>query len=239
MMYLWFIATVTAYFIKGLCGFANTLIFTTIMSFGVANVNISPIDLIMGYPANIILTWKNRKKLEPKIYVPLSGLVLAGSIPGTVLLKNVDVGVVKLIFGVVVIILGAEMLLRESGRKSVRSSRIVLVIIGIMSGLLCGLFGVGALLAAYVGRVTNDTDSFKANIGAVFIVDNTVRIVLYSILHIVTIDTIKMSLILIIFALMGLFAGMKCSNIINEKSVKKITAVLLMISGCSLILTNM
>ena len=31
----------------------------------------------------------------------------------------------------------------------------------------CGLFGVGALLAAYVGRVTGISDEFKANISAV------------------------------------------------------------------------
>ena len=49
-MYLWIIAAVAAYFIKGLCGFANTLVFTSILSFGASNSNISPIDLLLGYP---------------------------------------------------------------------------------------------------------------------------------------------------------------------------------------------
>lgn len=65
-MYLWVIAAVTAYFIKGLCGFANTLVLTSILSFGAANANISPIDLLLGYPANLILTWNNRRRLDPK-----------------------------------------------------------------------------------------------------------------------------------------------------------------------------
>ena len=81
-MYLWILAAVAAYFIKGLCGFANTLVFTSILSFGVANANISPIDLLLGYPTNLILTWKNRRSLAPKVYLPLAALVLAGSIPG-------------------------------------------------------------------------------------------------------------------------------------------------------------
>ena len=76
-MYLWILAAVAAYFIKGLCGFANTLVFTSILSFGVANANISPIDLLLGYPTNLILTWKNRKRLVPKVYLPLAALVLA------------------------------------------------------------------------------------------------------------------------------------------------------------------
>ena len=49
-MYLWMLAAVVAYFIKGLCGFANTLVFTAILSFGSVNANISPIDLLLGYP---------------------------------------------------------------------------------------------------------------------------------------------------------------------------------------------
>ena len=63
VMLLWFIAAFTAYLVKGLCGFANTLIFTTILSFGAANASISPVDLLLGYPANLILTWKTAEVL--------------------------------------------------------------------------------------------------------------------------------------------------------------------------------
>ena len=238
-MYLWMIAAVVSYFIKGLCGFANTLIFTSILSFGAANANISPIDLLLGCPANLILTWKNRKSLDPKIYLPLAALVLAGSIPGALLLKNVDARSIKLVFGVVVAALGAEMLSREYSNKHMRSSGLVLAVIGVAAGVLCGLFGVGALLAAYVNRVTEDGSSFKANISAVFIVDNVCRVVLYSVLGLLTMDTVKSVLILIPFALLGLFAGMKCSNHMDERLVKKITSVLLILSGISLILKNL
>lgn len=238
-MYLWVIAVVAAYFIKGLCGFANTLIFTTILSFGTANADISPIDLLVGYPSNLILTWKNRKRLDPKIYLPLIGLILLGSIPGSFLLKNVDAGAIKLLFGVVVIVLGAEMVLREYSHKKGKSSRILLAVIGILSGVLCGLFGIGALLAAYVSRVTEDTDSFKANISVVFIADNTVRIILYSVLGLLNLKTVQMSLLLFPFALLGLLAGIKCSNIADEKWIRRITAGLLMLSGISLILKNL
>ena len=238
-MYLWILAAVAAYFIKGLCGFANTLVFTSILSFGVANANISPIDLLLGYPTNLILTWKNRKRLVPKVYLPLAALVLAGSIPGAFLLKHVDARAVKVLFGVVVAALGAEMFSREYSKNRLRSSKNVLAIIGVTAGVLCGLFGVGALLAAYVSRVTEDGGSFKANISAVFIVDNTFRIVLYSVLGLLTFDTLKTALLLLPFALAGLFLGMKCSSRMNESLVKKITSILLVLSGISLILKNL
>ena len=233
MFWLWMLAAASAYFIKGLCGFANTLVFTSILSFGVANANISPIDLLLGYPTNIILTWKNRKKLDAKVYLPLAAMVLAGSVPGALLLKNVDARVIKLVFGVVVVLLGAEMLSREYSKRKLRSSKPVLLLIGVTAGVLSGMFGVGALLAAYV------SDAFKANISAVFIADNTFRIVLYSVLGLLTFDTVKFVLTLLPFALLGLFAGMRCSSRMDEKLVRKITSVLLILSGISLILKNL
>lgn len=239
MFWLWMLAAASAYFIKGLCGFANTLVFTSILSFGVANANISPIDLLLGYPTNIILTWKNRKKLEPKVYLPLAAMVLAGSVPGALVLKNVDARVIKLVFGVVVVLLGAEMLSREYSKRKLRSSKPVLLLIGVTAGVLSGMFGVGALLAAYVSRVTEGGDAFKANISAVFIADNTFRIVLYSVLGLLTFDTVKFVLTLLPFALLGLFAGMRCSSRMDEKLVRKITSVLLILSGISLILKNL
>lgn len=239
VMLLWFIAAFTAYLVKGLCGFANTLIFTTILSFGAANASISPVDLLLGYPANLILTWKNRRSLEPKVFLPLAILVLAGSIPGALMLRNVDSRSIKLVFGVVVIALGVEMLAEGCNRKRVHSSKLMLAIIGITAGMLCGLFGVGALLAAYVSRVTENDESFKANISAVFIVDNTFRIILYKTLGLLTLVTVKSVIILFPVALLGLFTGIKCCGHMNDKNVRKITTVLLILSGISLVLKNL
>ena len=238
-MNLWIIATVAAYYIKGLCGFANTLVFTSVLSFGESNAAISPVDLLLGYPMNLILAWKSRKSLEPKIYVPLAALVLAGSIPGAFLLKNIDVGAIKLIFGLVVIAFGTGMLSQEDNKKGAFFSKKVLAMIGVLAGVVCGLFGVGALLAVYVGRVTENRDSFKANISMVFIVENTFRILLYGILNLLTPDTVNSAILLMPFALLGLLTGVKCSDFLNEKLVRKLTSMLLVLSGAALILKNL
>ncbi len=237
-MWLWILATIAAFFVKGLCGFANTLVFTSVLGFGVNNVNISPVELVLGYPTNIILTWKSRKKLQTSIWLPLAILVLAGSIPGALLLKNVNVQYIKVLFGIVVILVGIEMLCRENKKGKLAKSKLFLGLIGILSGILCGLFGVGALLAAYVGRVTGTSDEFKANISAVFIVENTFRIILYSVLGVITLSSLKQSLMMMPFMFIGLFAGIKSSQLLDEKTVKKLVIVLLIISGIVLIAKN-
>ena len=236
MWFLWIIAVLLAFYVKGLCGFANTLILTSIVSFGEDNINISPVELILAYPANLVLAFRNRKGLKPGVVIPLSVMVLAGSTVGAFLLKNINVDAVKIIFGVVIILLGVEMLLRERAAKKAQSSKALLLVIGIVSGVLCGLFGIGALLAAYVDRVTDNHNDFKANLNAVFLVEATFRIVLYSILGIITWSTLKMSLILMPVMLVGLFAGIKSADVMDEKLIKKIVIVLLIITGISMVI---
>ena len=238
-MLWWTVATICAFFVKGLCGFANTLVFTTILSFGNSNVNISPVELILGYPTNIILAWKERKSIKWNICIPLAILVIVGSIPGGLFLKNVDSSIIKIIFGGVVIFIGLEMLLREFQTKKIRQSKVVLGIIGVMSGLLCGLYGIGALLGAYVNRVTDDSSSFKANICVVFFVENTFRIMLYSLWGIINFDIIKQAIIFIPLMIIGLVLGMFSGKILNEKVIKKIVIVMLIVSGVALILNNL
>ena len=62
------------------------------------------------------------------------------------------------------------------------------------------------------------------------VVDNTFRIILYKTLGLLTPGTLKSVLLLIPFALLGLFMGIKCCGHMNEKSVRKITIVLLILS---------
>ena len=229
-------ATVCAYFIKGLCGFANTLVFSTILSFSTNNVNISPVELVLGLPSNIMISYKERKSVDWKVCLPLASLVLLGDIPGILLLKNTNTQVIKGIFGFVIIAIGVEMLLREYMRKT-KKSQLLLITIGILSGILCGLYGIGALLAAYMGRVTDNSSSFKGNLCIVFLIDNLFRLVMYGVTAIITLATLKQSVILFPFMALGLFLGMKGSSFLDEKKIKKLVIIMLILSGVSLIVT--
>lgn len=229
-------AAVCAYFVKGLCGFANTLVFSTILSFSTNNVNISPVELVLGLPSNIMISYKERKSVQWKVCLPLASLVLLGDIPGILLLKNTNTQVIKGIFGFVIIAIGVEMLLREYMGKT-KKSQPLLITIGILSGILCGLYGIGALLAAYMGRVTDNSSSFKGNLCIVFLIDNLFRLVMYGVTGIITMATLKQSVILFPFMALGLFLGMKGSSFLDEKKIKKLVIIMLILSGVSLIVT--
>ncbi len=239
MMYLWIGAALVSYFVKGLCGFADALIFNSILSFGINTADISPVLLVTGYPTSLIVAWQNRRGLRLRVCLPLAALVLAGCVPGAFMLKNVDARLIKFIFGFIVSALGVEMLLRERRQEKRPASKPALALIGVLAGVLCGLFGVGALMAAYVGRVTETNSEFKANMNAVFFVEGTFRLILYLCLGLITPASLRQSLILMPCMLAGIFLGSRCSRKLNEKVVKKLVIFTLILSGVLLILRNL
>lgn len=238
-MIYWIIAALAAFFVKGLCGFANTLVFTSILSFGVSNSSISPVELLLGYPTNFILAWKERKSIRWEICLPLVLLVVVGTIPGVLFLKSANVSSIKVLFGAIIVLIGAEMLWSDANGSRFKQSKFLLILIGILSGILCGLYGVGALLGAYLGKVTNDSHSFKANICTVFVIENTLRIVLYTVWGLLTFDVLKQAVILLPFMLIGLGSGMLSGKFLDEKIVRKLVIVMLIVSGAALVLTNL
>ena len=238
-MIWWIIAAICAFFVKGLCGFANSLVFSTILSFTTNNINISPVELMIGLPANVIMAIRERRSIKWGMSFRLIALVLAGNIPGMLLLKTADARVIKALFGAVIIAIGIEMLLRSRSQTPKQDSKAVLLVISIVSGLLCGLYGIGALMGAYVGRVTRDSHEFKANMAFVFTAENLFRLGMYAVLGIVAAENVLLAVKVLPFALLGLIIGMAAGMKLNERTAKMIVIVMLMISGASLMIANL
>ena len=228
------IASLAAFFVKGLAGFANTLAFTTILGFGSSNLEITPMELVLGFPCNIYLAWHERKKISMRKVLPITAMVMLGSIPGAFFLKTLDVKLLKILFGILVIIIGIDMLIKN-GRKPKNGPKALTTLLGLAAGILCGLFGVGVLVAAYISRTADDPDEFKGTVSAVFAVENIFRIALYACTGILTPAILLGALKLVPFMILGLAAGLICSGKMKESIVKKIVIILLIIAGAALI----
>ena len=55
------------------------------MNFSYDSKLISPVDLLIGFPANAFMAWRERKSISLKIALPLIFLIYLGLIPGTFL----------------------------------------------------------------------------------------------------------------------------------------------------------
>ena len=232
------LAVTVAYFVKGLCGFANTLVFTTLMSFQMNNVSLSPIDLLTGFPANLLLAWRERKNAKPRVWGPLSIVVLLGVIPGAIFLKTGNAQSIKLLFGGVVVAIGLENLLRKRVEQKALPKWVFLSI-GLISGVLSGLYGVGALLAACVNRAADNASEFRANLCIIFSIENVFRIFLYSALGMITGPVLVTALALTPFMLFGLFMGMRIAGRVTEQNARRIVNIALILSGTALVAGNL
>lgn len=231
-------AVAIAYFFKGLCGFGNTLIFATIMTFFTNTVSITPIESVLCMPSSIVIAWKNRKELRWRIILPVAAVMVAGCIPGTLLLKNTSPVALKIAFGLIVVALGIEMLLRKRTPKQ-KGSKFVLGLIGLLAGAMSGLFGIGALLSAYMSRTTQTTNEFRGNICMVFLINDFTRLVLYIATGMLNVEILLTVCKLAPFMLIGLFAGDKLAGKVDERIVRRSISILLVLSGVSLVATNL
>ena len=139
-----------AYVVKGITGFGNTLVVSSIVGLFLDNRNISPVELVVGYPSNLLIAWRERRRLNPRVWLPLSGMVLLGSIPGVFLLRYTDAALLKKVFGAVVVYLGLSMAMEWKSRSGGARGGGGFGFMGILSGMVCGMFGIGAFLAAYL-----------------------------------------------------------------------------------------
>ena len=176
-MILWMLAAFVGYFVKGVAGIGNTLVVTSAMAYTRTNAEITPVELLLCVPTNLAVTWVYRRHIDWKLAIAPLCMVLAGDALGVLLLKNVDVTAMKAVFGVVLILLSVEQLWRELRGKPSRAGHPALMLtLGISAGVLCGMFGVGALLAAYLSRVTTDDATYKGTMSIIFTIENFFRV---------------------------------------------------------------
>lgn len=226
-------------FVKGITGFGNTLVMAPLFSFVVSNRFTTPVDLLISLPTNVYLVWKNRKSINFKTVAPLSVMLLAGVIPGTMLLKTGNDLILKLVLGAVIVALGIEMLYRKPQQNgSGKGNKLLLVIVGLVSGVLAGMYGISAFLVAYISRTSSDRGQFRANLCSLFLVDNIFRFFWYSATGIMTMEIVKFTIFMAPAVVLGMYAGTRVDTGLKEETVRKATIYLLVVSGVMLLLRS-
>ena len=163
--------------------------------------------------------------------------MIAGCIPGALFLKFGNPALIKTLFGVGVTLVGLETLLID--RLKLKPNRWVLGIIGITAGVMCGMYGIGALLVAYVTRTTKSPTEFRANVCFVFILVDIFRAILYLTTGIFTAEIFLTALKLAPFMAAGMGLGTLLAGKLKPRLVSKIIMILLVLSGISLTVTNL
>jgi len=225
--------------VKGLTGFGNSLVMAPMFSMVVTPKTTTPVDLLFSLPANAYLVWKEKQGLDYKVVGPLALCVLIGNVPGILFLKTGNMTLLKVVLGIVVICIGLEMIFRDKIPGADSVNPVVLTVLGVFSGFLAGMFGIGAPMVAYVNRVAKGSQSFRANLCCVFLIENVFRLIAYGLTGILTKSIVVMALVLAPAVIIGMQLGYKLYRKLDEVTVRKLVITLLLASGSLLTIRNL
>ena len=239
MVYL-LITTFLAFYLKGITGFGNTLVMNAMFSFVKENRFTTPVDLLVGLPANLMISWKHRKELIPSVVLPLGVATLLGNIPGILILSQVKGEVLKVILGFVLIIMSLLMMfgMKNTFRRH-QPTKVEIYSVGLFSGILVGMFGIGAFSAIYLSKLSKRREEFRSNLCFVFLMDNFFRLFAYTYQGLITQEVLRLSLWMIPVSYLGLRASRKTDQRLSELHIRYIVLILLSISGLLLVLKNL
>lgn len=228
------IIVLLSYIVQGMCCFGANLIISSYLSFFTINVNITPLTLMIIWPSNAIIAWKERKGISLNIAIPLSLIGIFGSIVGAYVLKNGDASLIKIFFSILIIGLSIQMFFQEKVEEIRSTPKSIVVAMGVAAGVINGLYGIGAFLIPYINLTTKDKTQRRGNLAFVFFVTAIFRIWIYYKMEILNIDILKTALTLMPSMLIGVLIGIQLCNVVSDKLLKRVTLSVLFFSGISL-----
>ena len=231
-----FLVQLLAYTVKGLIGFGNPLISAPLLSMRLDNVVITPGTLLVDAPINAYITWQNRRAFNWRQVMPLLLAMMAGIVPGTLLLRFSMPWVLKTILGVVVVGLGAEMATRSLRPASGKAPGFaVQLAVSFFSGVTGGLFGISMFIVAYLERTSKNYDELKGSMCFIFFGENLFRMSVYLVSGLITRDVLLFSLFSLPAAAVSMVLSRLLAKRLEEKKIRTAAIALFILGGASII----
>lgn len=230
-----FIVVAISFIIKGLVGFGDPLIFNPLLSVRMDNKHISPGMLPVSILLNAFIVYKSRDSIHPRRLLPICFWVVLGIVPGTLLLKYSSSWTLKVALGILIILLGLEMLTRKD-EATARPNAVFMAVMSFSSGVTAALFGINLLFLVYLERTTTDRDEFRGSVCLVFLVESVFRLISYLANDIITPFSLQISAISVPAALLGTWLGMQIDKKIDDSLIKKLIVHVFIIGGISTVI---
>lgn len=240
-----FIVVLATNIIQCITGFAGTVL---AMPFSIMLVGFDvarPILNVLGIVASVIIVAQKRQFVNKKELLKITCIMLAGMVPGFLIINHFSVnsGVLYKTLGIIVIGFTALGIIRSrrQDKNNVKKQKrlfndIVMYGLLLLSGIVHGMFVCGGpLLVVYANDKLKDSDEFRSTVSAVWIVLNSIN--MFTDIGAGRFNGNTVILLLISTAV--LFLAMLIGNLIykhmNKKAFMVLTYTLMAISGVSLL----
>lgn len=227
-----------AYVIFGISAFGAALFTIPLLSFFLKLEFVLPMSVLLDVAAALALGRRfsgDADKSELKWLAPFS---LAGAVAGVTLLVTLPHDVTLIALGVFLLSYGAWSL-REGVPTRVVSQRWAPVS-GFTGGAMGTLFGVGAPpYAIYLSRRLTDKAALRATLSNMVLLSVSIRALVFTLSGLMLTDRLIAFVMLVPFALAGLWVGNRIHSRISHAALLRFVAVLLVLIGVSLLVRMM
>jgi uncharacterized membrane protein YfcA len=240
LQYAWIVAAVFGgYVVRGMSGFGAGLIATPLLALVLPVHVVIPLSGLLVFVLFIFLTIRDRRSVvweELKLLVPPT---VAGVVAGLALFRLLDNRLLLIMLGSFLIVYATYMLaVHAFGLPQFRLSRRWAVPLGFTGAFFDTLFGGGGgtLVVIYMHARELSRMAFRATIATLWFFEMIARISGYAIAGYYTRDVLILVAALLPVTWAGTWVGERLGNRVSQETFSRILAVLLMLSGLSLLL---
>jgi uncharacterized membrane protein YfcA len=238
---LFYIVIFTANIFQGITGFAGTVLAMPASLFLVGYAVAKPILNVFGFLSGIYVFAGNKKHVETKVLTRILCIMGIGVIGGIIVKSLVDIHArwLYILLGIFVCIVACYGLFgrKKEAEGISSSSRLLDGGLLLTAGLVHGIFVCGGpLVITYLTKNLPDKTKFRATISTVWIVFNGIIMISDLVSGTFTLPVIQQLFIALPFLLGGMYAGSKLVQKMDQSFFMKLTYVLLLISGLSLLI---
>lgn len=234
LVYVLFLLVIfAANIIQTLTGFAGNMLAMP-LSIRLLGVNEAKTILnVFVMVACIYIWWKNREYVNRKIFTKIIIYMIIGMLIGMWLCKIVPMDFLLRLYAMLII---AIAIYKMIVKKEMHVPEYLMIFVILLAGIIHGLFvSGGALLVIYAVTVLKDKREFRATLSPVWVILSIILMFSHASNGFYTNETIFLIILSMIPLVFSVWLGNKLFDKINQKLFLKITYVLLLLSGISLL----
>lgn len=226
---------VVAFFVRGITGFGSGLIAIPLLALMLPLSLVVPAIGLLDYTASTTHGTRHRHAIAWRDIVPLLPFSFLGVAMALYLFKTLDAQLLGRVLGGFVVLYGIYSL--ASAGPTRQGSRWWALPAGSLGGLIGTLFGTGGPFYVIYLRLRGlDLTAFRATVATIFFIDGGARIIGYFVSGLYTTETLLAYGVALPIMGIALYLGGRVHTTISPRTFQRAIALLLVVSGTSLLL---
>ena len=223
-----------AYVVFGISAFGAALFTVPVLSYLYPLDFVLPLCVLLDVAASVALGARFSHESDKQELMWMAPASLVGAVLGVTLLVSLPRQATLVALGAFLLAYGIYML--RQGPVTTHTSRRWAPVAGFVGGAMGTLFGIGAPpYAIYLSRRLVDKGALRATLSNMVLLSTTIRALVFAVGGLMLADRLIMFVILLPFALAGIWCGNRIHGRISRDQVARVISAVLMLIGLSLV----